>query len=175
MEARNAKNHDPLKVDDFRLLDYRIVSIKAERFIDPISNEVDDGTSRSKLEATAIAPMDDKSDVAAAEFTYHLNGFSRDKNEKEVPHFSVSVCAEFLYKAGREGTVEDSDFDDIIQSFALQAYPLLVVKVRGIAHEMGFDGVDPDLGLRISSRPETQKKAIAKSAAAKKRAPRRTA
>ncbi|WP_155741111.1 hypothetical protein [Burkholderia pseudomultivorans] len=170
----------PLKSEDFQLLDYRVVKINAERFVDPLKDDVGDGTTRSKLEAQVQMPESGPPYLASAEFTLRLEGFSPDDEGNEIPHFTANICAEFIYKTEREGVVDDNDLPSVVQSFALQACPLLVLKVRNIAHEMGFDGVDPDLGLRLDSQPQRQtppvrhKKVSEKSTPRKRGAPRRT-
>ncbi|WP_157375425.1 hypothetical protein [Burkholderia ubonensis] len=174
MEARNSKSGSSLKADDFRLWDYRIVSIKAERLVDPNDEKDEEGVTRSKVEPHVHTPdRDAPSDIAGAEITFHLDGFRDETGEDGATHFTICVCAEFLFKAAHEGWVESSDFQDVVRSFIIQAYPLLALKARSIAHEMGYSGVDPHLGLRIPKRPASKSPATSKPAA-KKRVKRAT-
>ncbi|NLA16876.1 hypothetical protein GPU89_04025 [Burkholderia cepacia] len=126
--------------------------------------------TRSKVEPNISVPdRDAPSNIAGAEITLHLDGFRDETGEEGVSHFTISVCAEFLFKAEREGWVDPSDYQLIVRTFILQAFPLLALKARGIAHEMGYSGVDPHLGLRI---PSLGKPAAAPQGPAKKRSKR---
>ncbi|WP_141118710.1 hypothetical protein [Pandoraea sp. PE-S2R-1] len=176
MVERGTKSNAALNLTDFRLVDYRIKSIKAESFAEPADDGSRGGTSHSRLESigNVIPEKNDPGEYAAVQFTYSLDGFGKGSGDKK-PHFSISVCAEFLFEAESSGWIEDEQLAGFMQYAALQAYPVFVPKVRSIAHEMGYVGVDPALGLRVSNLPQRVKRSPEKMAEKKPQSKRRVA
>lgn len=174
MVERGTKSTEALNLTDFRLVDYRIKNIRAESFAEPADDSSSGGTSRSKLESIGTIIPEEKApgEYAAVEFTYSLDGFGEGNGDKE-PHFSISVCAEFLFEAESSGWIKEEQLAGFMQYAALQAYPVFVPKVRSIAHEMGYVGVDPALGLRVSNVPQRVKRTTEKVADKKTQSKRR--
>lgn len=157
METRSRKAARALSPTDFRLIDFRVKKLTAERFIDAVTHEGDGGATRTWTSAESIMPTKSSpGETAEIDLTVKLEGFQGDGREDEDRSFSVTMIGEFVFVSAKSGWVRDEDCAEVVHFFALQAFPITVARLRQIAHEMGFTGVDPDIGLPPTSHPTVE-------------------
>ncbi|MFM0667568.1 hypothetical protein [Paraburkholderia sediminicola] len=156
METRSRKTGKALKPTDFRLIDFRIKKLTAERFSDGEGEDTDGDGGATRTRTSAESSLPDKeapSTIAGIDLTVTLEGFQGEGRGDEDRSFSITMNADFLFMSKNEGWVRIEDAPEFVHSSVMQAFPLVVAKLRQIAHEMGFTGVDPDIGLSPSTRP----------------------
>ncbi|MDR3096039.1 MAG: hypothetical protein LBV73_03080 [Paraburkholderia sp.] len=160
METRIERADTPLSITDFRLVDLRVKSISADRFTNDDEDSDEGGATHVKISANASVPVKKKntkpSDMAVVEFVVTLDGFNGDGREEKDRAFTASITAEFFFKSQTEGFVNEKDVPPLVHSFAMQAMPVMMSKARGIAFDMGFPGVDPDMGLPPATLPSIE-------------------
>jgi len=100
----------------------------------------------------ALAPMADVTDAAFRQLIAKYSGFkNRDGNEDGFSHvvYTEFVSADGLFSPGRDVLIKDLVFSETERPIVAQfftAKPELMKKVAALAVELGFDGVDINMG-----------------------------
>ena len=115
---------------------------------------MDGGVTRTWTSAELMLPSKGSpGDTGGLDLTVKLEGYLGEGREEKDRSFAVTMLAEFLFVSEAVGWVREGDYPAFVQFFAMQAFPLSASKLRQIAHEMGFMGADPDLGMVAITRP----------------------
>lgn len=141
------------KVSDFVLRDIRTVSINCERFLNP--SEVTKGGYRMKVESVLNFPEREKGEKGPIVVSYFLSAQGHKANEEDGKtvlgprSFSVEMKTEaiFALRNGEHGVSSTSLSKELIHGLLAQINPLLMLRLRSFAADMGFRGFRPDLGI----------------------------
>lgn len=138
-----------LTILDFRLEGTRILGIDAKRLVAPDAVVSKKGSTRARLKALCSPDADRPTDCIRLVLTMELEGFHGETIDAKHRSFFVTTEAEYQFTS-KAGCVEKEDVPNMIRLLIAQAFPLQMEKMRRIAHDMGFLGVDPRLGVELT-------------------------